>query len=267
MNNTIKLVATDIDGTFTHADHSYDVERFKKILKQMRKVGCEFVVASGSQYFTLRDLFPECADQINFISENGALIESHGKTLYINEMKPDITQEMIEFSHRHPEIKMVMCGVNSAYCERGKISQKFFEVINFYYHHLEWVDDFNDVDDQILKFASNVPAEKTDEYFAMFKDKFAGKIEPTSSGFGAIDLIVPGCHKAFSLQKLVEKWGISPSQCAAFGDGGNDIEMLKYCEHSYAMENAPDNVKKFAKNICPSNEDDGVLVTLEQLFM
>lgn len=42
--------------------------------------------------------------------------------------------------------------------------------------------------------------------------------------------------------------------------------MLKYCGYSYAMENAPENVKAAAKNVCPSNEDDGVLVTLEKLF-
>lgn len=40
-----------------------------------------------------------------------------------------------------------------------------------------------------------------------------------------------GCHKASGLKRLAERWGISPEQCAAFGDGGNDIEMLQYCGH------------------------------------
>ena len=82
MQNDIKLVATDIDGTFTHADHTYDLERFKRILDRMNAAGCEFVVASGSQYFTIRDLFADVADRITFISENGALIESHGERLF-----------------------------------------------------------------------------------------------------------------------------------------------------------------------------------------
>lgn len=42
--------------------------------------------------------------------------------------------------------------------------------------------------------------------------------------------------------------------------------MLNYCGHSYAMENAPVSVKNAAKYIYPSNEDDGVLVTLEKIF-
>ena len=102
--------------------------------------------------------------------------------------------------------------------------------------------------------------------YHMFRERLRGKLEPTTSGHGSIDLIVPGCHKASGLKRLVSRWGITPEQCAAFGDGGNDIEMLRYCAHSYAMDNAPQNVKDAAKYVCPSNEEDGVLVTLEKLF-
>lgn len=49
-------------------------------------------------------------------------------------------------------------------------------------------------------------------------------------------------------------------------DIGNDIEMLNYCGYSYAMENASEDVKAAAKFVCPSNKEDGVLVTLEKLF-
>ena len=42
--------------------------------------------------------------------------------------------------------------------------------------------------------------------------------------------------------------------------------MLRYCGHSYAMANAPENVKEAAKYVCPSNEEDGVLDELEKMF-
>lgn len=100
----------------------------------------------------------------------------------------------------------------------------------------------------------------------MFKEKFAGKVEPTTSGHGSIDLIVPGCHKASGLKRLVERWKITPEQCMAFGDGGNDVEMLKYCKYSYAMKNGSAEAKQAAKVICPSNNDDGVLEVLEKIF-
>ena len=37
------------------------------------------------------------------------------------------------------------------------------------------------------------------------------------------------------LQKL---WGIDDSEVVVFGDGGNDIEMLRQAGFSFAMENA-----------------------------
>lgn len=50
----------------------------------------------------------------------------------------------------------------------------------------------------------------------------------------------------------------------AFGDGGNDLEMLAHVDHSYAMANAPEKVKKTAKYQAPSNQESGVLEVLEQ---
>ncbi len=178
----------------------------------------------------------------------------------------ETVDQVIDVCREYPEISNVLCGVNSAYCQHGSVSQEFFELTKIYYHRLAWADDLKAVKDQILKFAPTVPEEKTYFYYDMFRERLKGKAEPTTSGHGSIDLIVPGCHKASGLKRLVERWGLSPDQCAAFGDGGNDIEMLTYCGYSYAMENAPQNVKDAAKYGCPSNEEDGVLVTLDKLF-
>lgn len=103
-------------------------------------------------------------------------------------------------------------------------------------------------------------------YYKLFRDQLDNLLVPTTSGHGSIDLIVPGCHKASGLKRLVDRWEITADQCVAFGDGGNDIEMLEYCGISYAMENAPDNVKEVADYVYPSNDEDGVLVALDELF-
>lgn len=264
--NDIKLVAVDVDGTFVRSDYTYDIPRFQRILSHMKHVGCNFVVASGNQYYQLRNLFPEYDEELSFVAENGAFVKDRNELLFTADMPADIVNEVIDVCREYPEILNVLCGVNSAYCERGSVSEDFFELTSIYYHRLEWVDDFKQVNDQILKFAPTVPEEQTYEYYEMFRDRLHGKVEPTTSGHGSIDLIVPGCHKASGLKRLVERWQISPEQCAAFGDGGNDIEMLKYCSHSYAMANAPHPVRLAAKHVCPSNEEDGVLVTLEKIF-
>lgn len=266
MNNDIKLVAVDIDGTFVRSDYTYDIPRFLRILERMKKAGCEFVVASGNQYYQLRDLFSGYAEKLSFVAENGAFVKEKSELVFAAKMQKEVVDAAVDLCREYPEIKNVLCGVKNAYCERGSVSREFFELTGIYYHRLEWTDDFKKVEDQILKFAPTVPEEKTYFYYDMFRERLGGKLEAVTSGHGSIDLILPGVHKASGLKRLVKRWGLSPEQCAAFGDGGNDIEMLEYCKYSYAMENAPEKVKKAAGNVCPSNEADGVLVTLEKLF-
>ena len=88
---------------------------------------------------------------------------------------------------------------------------------------------------------------------------------PPQAAHGSIDIIMPGCHKASGLARLAGRWGISPMQCAAFGDGGNDIEMLRYCGHSYAMENASPDVKKAAKTHLSFNSGASLCVESLQI--
>lgn len=266
MHNPIKLVAVDIDGTFVHADYSYDAARFGRVLARMEQVGSRFVVASGNQYYQLRDLFPGCADRLAYVAENGAYVRDRDRLVFAARMPRPTVERVLEVCGAHPDIRMVMCGMRSAYCQRGSVSQAYFDYTRTWCHKLEWVDDLKAVDDQILKFAPTVPEEKTELYCDLLAQTLQGLVEPTSSGRGSIDLILPGCHKASGLRRLVELWGLTPDQCAAFGDGGNDVEMLRYCTHSYAMANAPDPVRRAARHVCPSNEEDGVLTTLEQLF-
>ena len=66
----IKMVAVDVDGTFVRSDYTYDVPRFKRILERMDRVRCRFVVASGNQYYQLRDLFPGYYNELAFVAEN-----------------------------------------------------------------------------------------------------------------------------------------------------------------------------------------------------
>ncbi|MBR1580592.1 MAG: HAD family hydrolase [Selenomonadaceae bacterium] len=264
--HNIKLVAVDIDGTFVRRDYSYDVPRFERILERMNEAGARFVVASGNQYYQLRDLFPTHHEQMAFVAENGAFVKDRSEMIFTADMPKSTVEHVIDVCRKHPEIRNVLCGVKSAYCERGSVDQAFFELTAIYYHRLQWVDDFKAVDDRILKFAPTVPEEKLLYYYDLFRAELDGRLEAVTSGHDSIDLIVPGCHKASGLKRLVERWGITPDQCAAFGDGGNDIEMLRYCGQSYAMDNASDEVKAAAKYVCPSNEADGVLVTLDKLF-
>lgn len=260
----IKLVATDIDGTFIRDNYTFDEVRFKKIFERMTTTGCNFVVASGNQYYQLRGIFKDYGDKISYVSDNGAYVEAHGELIFAADIPKEIIASTVDFCRQYPEIKSFLCGVECAYCERGNVSEELFNLMKKYLPKMIWVDDLKTVDDQFLKFALLVPDEKTFEYYKILRENL--QLEPTTSGHGSIDLIISGCHKASGLKRLAERWKISAAECVAFGDAGNDIEMLNYCGKSYAMANAAQNVKDAAKYVCPSNEEDGVLATLDKLF-
>ncbi|MBO4400312.1 MAG: HAD family hydrolase [Selenomonadaceae bacterium] len=262
----VKLVAVDVDGTFMRDDYTFDVARFEKILARMKKSGCNFVVASGNQYYQLRGIFAKYGDEISFISDNGAYVEARGELIFAADIPKAAVNFAVDVCREIPGVGNFMCGVKSAYCERGTVPEDIFNFMRKYMPRMELVDDFKAVDDQILKFALLVPETETYRYYEILREKLGDTLTATTSGHGSIDLIIPGLHKASGIKRLVERFGIAPEECAAFGDSGNDIEMLRYCGESYAMANAAENVRAAAKYICPANNEDGVLVTLDKIF-
>ena len=78
----IKLIATDMDGTFLDKKSQFDAERLGKLLVQARDKGIYFVVASGRAVQSLKEVFADFQDQVVFLGENGTVVEYQGKTLY-----------------------------------------------------------------------------------------------------------------------------------------------------------------------------------------
>jgi Cof subfamily protein (haloacid dehalogenase superfamily) len=72
------------------------------------------------------------------------------------------------------------------------------------------------------------------------------------------DISAPHMNKAFGIQRYLDYIGLSKDQAIAFGDGGNDIEMLKHVGLGIAMGNASDSVKMHAKHITSRIDDHGI---------
>jgi hydroxymethylpyrimidine pyrophosphatase-like HAD family hydrolase len=96
--------------------------------------------------------------------------------------------------------------------------------------------------------------------------RLAGLAEPTSSGHGDIDLIQPGMNKAAGLRELGQILDIGLEEMCAFGDGGNDLEMLREAGLGVAMQNAQPAVAAVADTQTVNNQAQGVLVYLEKLL-
>lgn len=77
------------------------------------------------------------------------------------------------------------------------------------------------------------------------------------------DVVPKGSNKSIGIDKLLESYGITIQETMAFGDGGNDVEMLKHAGTGVAMGNAADEVKQIADYVTDGVDDDGIYNALK----
>jgi Cof subfamily protein (haloacid dehalogenase superfamily) len=81
-----------------------------------------------------------------------------------------------------------------------------------------------------------------------------------------LEIIPFGASKGEGVRILLEHYGIDSQESLAFGDGENDIEMFQTVGYGVAVDNARPELKKHAKLVTLSNQEDGVAVTIEALL-
>ena len=84
------------------------------------------------------------------------------------------------------------------------------------------------------------------------------EIKVTASTWNNIELNIKTAHKGNALKRFAEHLGFGLENCMAFGDGMNDFTMVEAAGLGIAMENAEPEVKRVAKDVVPSNDEDGV---------
>ena len=77
------------------------------------------------------------------------------------------------------------------------------------------------------------------------------------------DIIPKDGGKNKGIDAIINHFGIKLEETMAFGDGGNDIDMLKHAGIGVAMENGREDVKKIADFITTSVDDDGITYALK----
>ena len=89
----------------------------------------------------------------------------------------------------------------------------------------------------------------------------------STSGSTFLEVTAPGVNKAKGLADLCANLGIRQHHTMAFGDNVNDLEMMQWVRHGYAMANAHDRLQAVTPLRTERNHhDDGVAHTLERLF-
>lgn len=112
---------------------------------------------------------------------------------------------------------------------------------------------------EVCQFIVIQPQDKDAQLLAMLPDCSLPRWHPAFS-----DLIAKENSKAVGMQKIMDRFGIQREETMAFGDGGNDVEMLRFAGIGVAMGNASDEVKKEADYVTTDVDNEGIWNALQK---
>ena len=118
------------------------------------------------------------------------------------------------------------------------------------------------LEENIYQVMSFVDEEREKQLLEKMPHCTSGRWHPLFTDISPI-----GGTKVRGIDVFLKHHGISLDETMAFGDGGNDFEMLEYVPHSVAMGNAPDFVKAIASYVTDDVDHDGLAAAFRHFGM
>lgn len=180
-----------------------------------------------------------------------------GTTLRFAPFKRSWVEESIRLGVEH--------GFFASYHQRDLISINGFHdgVKKFYDSFNNPIPPFRSNDeidkDQILSIIPFVHEDMDDFLREALPECQAVRWNPHS-----VDLAPKSGGKDVGIQTVISHFGISPEECLAIGDGGNDVSMLQFVGIGVAVGGARPETKAVADFIAPEVSHDAVLKTFRQ---
>lgn len=259
----IKMIATDMDGTFLDSNKKFSPE-FIDIFYKLKERNIKFVVASGNQYYRLFQKFIPLSEQMYFIAENGCFIAKGAKQLYCNTIDPNDVEKIKNILNKFKDLVVILCGKKGAYI-LNKDYQYKNEIVKYYCNY-HFVDCFDDINDGIMKLAIYDQNEKISILIKEVEKLLPDHIKIVTSGNAWMDIQNKNINKGIGISYLQSLLDILPEECAAFGDQMNDYELLNQVKYGYAMENAVAEIKEIAYEVIKSNDEQGVISKIKELL-
>jgi len=127
----IKLIVTDMDGTFLDSNSEYDQKAFSLLFEKLKKKNVNFVACSGKQCECLQTIFSEdVKDDIWYVGDSATRIIYKGETLFESYLPLEIALEIIKDLESYGDyFGTVVCTTKAAYVN-SKINLNILEVRN-----------------------------------------------------------------------------------------------------------------------------------------
>ena len=259
-----KVIFFDIDGTLVNFQGKMP-EGTRRALHRVQDKGHRIVICSGRSLF---QIYPWLLDMgfDGIIGASGAYVECDTRIIYEHHMEREALMAAKALLKRLGASYAAQTkeGTIMTACNRKRMLGGFTDVglkeemavqmwgdiqIN------EHLDQRQDIE-KIFFFEAAEPVDSIQEQLLEYCDVTAMSFQNSNNSSGEISS--RGINKAYGIKKYIEYAGITRDNTIAFGDGINDIEMLKYAQIGVAMGNAVDALKKQADYVTAGIDEDGI---------
>lgn len=264
---TKKLIAVDLDGTLLTSTNTIS-KKSKESIEKVLDAGHKVVIITGRDFYgsikVARELFDGHEGGL-VASSNGALVFDLAKDKpIINHTIPrEVVKEMIAYG-KSLGLDYLIYHDNKILAEKDDAYDlDFLSKKNKL--EVEIIEDLADkLDFDLNKLLFSAQPSLIEKVKSDFEEQFKGKVNPIHSMPQFLDCMPAGIHKGRSLLEIADFYGIDHKDTLAFGDEINDETMIEMAGTGIAMANASDYIKNLADDICPTNDDDGIALYLEE---
>ena len=256
-----KIAISDLDGTLLNSEHKISPQTQKSIAHWIES-GKEFVIATGRHHIEAAYLQASIKSPLYLITSNGARIhDKTGQVIFEGNLQPEIAS----YISAHEFDKSIQVSIftdsqwyaNFEHPDQADIDTGAgFDCM---------VQDLTSIDpNSVIKMLFWGDREMLEDIHEHLDDKFKDQLNLTFSLPTCLEVMHVGVDKAAATKIVVQACGLKLSESIAFGDGMNDLEMLKVAGRGVLMENSqPDLLAQFESPYQTlSNNDHGVASTL-----
>lgn len=257
-DNKIKALFFDIDGTLvsfkTHSIPQSTVDA----IHEVRRNGIKVFIATGRPIPFIDNI--SAIEYDGIISANGACcIDGENELIRCRTVDTDDLRRLAEYNKIY-EFPIAFASEEEVFItSTNAASDNVFKLLNVKPINIKPIEEsFTKHIVQIIAFFNK---EQELEIMAdVLKNCDAHRWHPDFA-----DIISKGNSKSTGIDAMLARYGIQLNESMAFGDGGNDIPMLKHAGIGVAMGNASEEVKKSADSVTASVDEDGIALMLKQM--
>lgn len=254
MDNQIKAVFFDVDGTLLSYITGEVPQSTRNALAKLRERGIKTVVATGRHMNAFSKLPLSNIQFDGYLTLNGQLLLDEDRKVYAGTAIDSGEMEVLSRIFTAKRIPFALIGENDVY-----INYVDEAVIRTQAETNGTVPDIGSYrGEKVYQILAFVP-----EHHKKLLDDLLDECHITSWNDTGIDIIPEGGGKSVGIQKFLDRYGIDRSETMAFGDGENDINMLQFVGIGVAMGNAGQETKNAADYVTDTVDNDGIEKALQ----